>query len=115
MDLPDVAGGFVSLLLLPTLGVIGLMHRRAIPVLRWTLAGWGVLGGLALLTGETLRWSERAFLRGWLIGLGLGAAFLVVALASRDRRIKPWIRLALAALTIAAFLRALWEFVARYA
>ena len=65
--------------------------------------------------GDLVDYAQRAFLRGWLIGLGLGGAFLIVALASRDRRIKPWIRLALAALTVAAFARALWEFVARYA
>jgi hypothetical protein len=113
--LPELVSGFVSLLLLPALGVIGLMHRRAIPVLRWTLAGWAVLGGLALLTGHTAGWSESAFRRTWLLGLGLGAAFLLVALAHRDRRIAPWIRLALAAMTVAVFVRSLWEFVGRYA
>ncbi len=114
-NLPELASGFVSLLLLPTLGVVGLMHRRAIPVLAWTLAAWVALGGLALWTRHTLTWSPSHFRRGWLIGLGLGAAFLAIALLNQDRRVKPWIRLALALLTVAVFARSLLEFVGRYA
>jgi len=113
-DLPELASGFVSLLLLPTLGVVGLMHRKAIPALAWTLLGWAVLGGVLLLTHHTLVWSETRFRRGWLLGMGLGAAFLAIALLHQDRRIKPWIRLGLACLTIAVFARSLWEFVERY-
>lgn len=114
-DLPELTSGFVTLLLLPTLGVIGLMHRRAIPVLAWTLGAWGLVGGLALFTHHTLAWSERRFLRGWLLGLGLGGAFLVVAVLHADRRVKPWIRSGLALLTVIVFVRSLWEFVQRYA
>lgn len=114
-DLPELASGFVSLLLLPTLGVVGLMHKRAIPVLGWTLVAWGVLGAVALATGHTLMWSQGRFLRIWALGLGLGAAFLFVALLNRDKRVKPWIRLGLALLTLAVFARSLYEFVTRYA
>lgn len=113
--LPELASGFVSLLLLPTLGVIGLMHKRAIPVLRWTLVGWLVLGGIALASGQTLLWSRGRFLRGWALGLALGAAFLAIAMLNRDRRVAPWIKLALGTLTVVVFARSLYEFVARYA
>lgn len=112
--LPELASGFVSLLLLPTLGVVGLMHRRAIPVLAWTLVTWVVLGALAWWTDHTLNWPRGRFLRGWLIGVGLGAAFLLIALLNQDRRVKPWIRRALALLTVAVFARSLMEFVERY-
>lgn len=114
-DLPELTSGFVTLLLLPTLGVIGLMHRRALQVLAWTLVAWAVLGGLALYTHHTLAWSERRFLRGWLLGLGLGAAFLLVALLHADKRVKPWIRSGLALLTVVVFVRSLFEFLQRYA
>ncbi|NOT29994.1 MAG: hypothetical protein HOP15_06045 [Planctomycetes bacterium] len=113
-DLPELASGFVSLLLLPTLGVVGLMHRRAIPVLAWTLVAWLVLGALALWTEHTLEWSRERFLRGWLLGLGLGAVILLIAVLKQDRRVKPWIRLVLALVTMAVFTRSLLEFVDRY-
>ena len=112
--LPELASGFVSLLLLPTLGVVGLMNRRAIPLLGWTLFAWAVLGGVALWTHHTWLWSQGRFLRGWALGLGLGTAFLFVAVLNQDRRVKPWIRLALALLTVAVFARSLLEFVRRY-
>jgi hypothetical protein len=114
-DLPELTSGFVTLLLLPTLGVIGLMHRRAIPLLAWTMVVWTLLGGLALYTHHTLAWSERHFLRGWLLGLGLGAAFLLVALLHADKRVKPWIRSGLALMTVVVFVRSLFEFLQRYA
>lgn len=106
---------FLGLLLLPTLGVIGLMDRRAIPVLRWTLIAWIVLGGLALATGNTWSWNPDRFLRLWALGIGLGAAFLAIAVARRDRRVRPWLRAALALLTLAAFARALLVFLERHA
>ncbi len=112
--LPELASGFVSLLLLPTLGVVGLMHRRAIPVLVWTLVAWIGLGALGWWTEHTLTWTRQRFLRGWLLGIGLGAAFLLIALLNQDRRVKPWIRRALALLTVAVFARSLMEFVGRY-
>mgnify|MGYP001455944038 CR=1 FL=1 len=113
-DLPELASGFVSLLLLPTLGVLGLMHRRAIPVLAWTLVAWLVLGAFGLWTERTLAWSRERFLRVWLLGLVLGAAFLLIAMLKQDRRVKPWIRLVLALVTMAVFARSLLDFVARY-
>jgi hypothetical protein len=114
-DLPELASGFVSLLLLPTLGVVGLLHRRALPLLGWTLVAWLVLGALGAWTGHTGPWSRERFLHGWLLGAGLGAAFLGIALLNQDRRVKPWIRFGLALLTVAVFARSLLEFVRRFA
>ena len=114
-NLPELASGFVSLLLLPTLGVVGLMHRRAVQVLGWTLLTWLVLGTVALWTHYTWKWSENRFMQGWVLGLGLGAAFFLIALLYRDERVAPWIRFALALVTIAVFLRSLMEFVQHYA
>ncbi len=113
--LPEVGGGFVALLLLPTLAVIGLMNRRAIPVLGWTLAAWFVFGVIALYTHNTLVWSQNRFLRVWVLGIGLGAAFLLIAVLRNKRKIKPWVRIGLALITIAVFVRALVAFFQRYA
>ena len=114
-DLPELASGFVSLLLLPTLGVVGLMHKRAVQVLAWTLVAWLVIGAIALWTHHTWKWSGNRFMHGWVLGLGLGAAFLVIAALNRDKRIAPWIRLGLALLTLAVFARSLLQFFSRYA
>ncbi len=114
-DLPELTSGFVTLLLLPTLGVIGLMNRRALPVLAWTVVAWGVLGGLALYTHHTLIWSRNRFLHGWALGLGLGTGFLVIAFLYADKRIKPWIRVGLALVTVVVFARSVLEFLERYA
>lgn len=114
-QLPELGRDFVALLLLPTLGVIGLMHRRAIPVLRWTLVGWVAFGAGALLSGHTFTWSQGRFLRLWLLGAALGAAFLAIAVLRTDRRVKPWLRAALALLTLFAFARAMLVFLERHA
>jgi hypothetical protein len=114
-DLPELASGFVSLLLLPTLGVVGLMHKRALQVLAWTLVVWLVVGAIALWTHFTWKWSENRFLHGWALGLGLGAAFLLIAALNRDRRVAPWIRFGLALLTLTVFVRSLMQFLQRYA
>ena len=114
-DLPELASGFVSLLLLPTLGVTGLMHRRAVPVLGWTLVAWLVCGAIALWTHYTWKWSENRFMHGWALGLGLGSAFLFIAALNRDKRIAPWIRLGLALVTVTVFVRSLIQFLEHYA
>ena len=113
--LPELASGFVTLLLLPTLGVLGLMEKRAIPVLSWTLVLWALLGAFALYTHHTLRWSENRFLHGWALGLGLGSAFLIVAWMRNNPRVAPWLKLGLSLLTVAVFVRSLLVFLQRYA
>jgi hypothetical protein len=114
-DLQDLASGFVTLLLLPTLGVLGLMQKRAIPVLGWTLALWTVLGGTALYAHHTFQWSQNRFLHGWLMGLGLGTTFLIIALMRNNPRIAPWLKFGLALVTLAVFAQSLLRFLERYA
>jgi hypothetical protein len=114
-ELHSLGRDFFVLLMLPTLGVLGLMHRRAIPVLRWTLIGWTVFGLGALLTGHTFSWSAGRFLRLWLLGVALGAAFLGIAVLRNNRRVKPWLKVGLALLTLLAFARALLLFLERHA
>jgi hypothetical protein len=114
-NLPELASGFVSLLLLPTLGVLGLLQKRAIPVLAWTLGIWAVAGGIALYTHETLGWSENRFLRTWVLGLGLGSTFLAIAWLRTHKKVAPWLKLLLALVTVAVFVRSLGEFLKRYA
>ena len=111
----EIANAFVTLLLLPLLGVIGLMQKRAIPVLIWTLVLWGVFGVWALYTEHTFDWSEKRFLRGWLLGLGLGLAFMVVAWLRNQPKVSPWIKIGLGAATFTFFARGLYLFVSRYA
>jgi hypothetical protein len=113
-NLPELASSFVSLLLLPALGVIGLMHRRAVTVLGWTLLAWFLLGVVALATHHTAPWDTNHFLRVWGLGIALGTVFLLIAVLNRDKRLAPWIRLGLALLTVAVFARSLLEFVRRY-
>jgi hypothetical protein len=114
-DLQEFANGFVTLLLLPTLGVLGLMQKRAIPLLAWTLVGWTLLGGAALYTHHTFQWSQNRFLHGWLVGIGLGSVFLVIALLRNNPRVAPWLKLALALVTLAVFAQSLLQFLERYA
>jgi len=114
-NLPELFVGFVSLLLLPTLGVLGLMRKRALPVLAWTLGLWALVGALALWRHETLGWSENRFLRTWVLGLVLGVAFLVIAHLRKHKKVAPWLKFALALLTVVAFVRSLFEFLGRYA
>lgn len=114
-NLPELASGFVSLLLLPTLGVLGLLQKRAIPVLAWTLGLWLVAGAIALYTHETLGWSENRFLRAWVLGLGLGSTFLAIAYLRSHKKVAPWLKLVLALVTVAVFLRSLGAFLQRYA
>ena len=113
-NLPELASGFVTLLLLPTLGVLGLMQKRAIPVLAWTLGVWAVAGGIALYLHETLGWSENRFLRGWVLGLCLGTTFLVIAALRNHKKVAPWLKLVLALVTVAVFVRSLGEFLKHY-
>jgi hypothetical protein len=114
-ELNSLGRDFFVLLLLPTLGVLGLMHRRAIPVLRWTLIAWVAFGVVALASGHTLGWSSGQFLRRWLLGVALGAAFLAIAVLRTNRRVKPWLKIGLALLTLLAFARALMVFLERHA
>ena len=113
-DLPTLAIGFVSLLLLPALGVAGLFRQKVTPVLSAAMFLW-LLGGVwALSTGWHAGLTEARFLRLWLVGLTLGGGLLLVARLREKRRTWRWIRFALALATVAVFVRALMSFLHTY-
>jgi len=114
-DLSHVAGAFVSLLLWPTLGVLGLLQKRAIPVLAVTWVLWMVVGAWAQLSGNDLGFGEKHFRQAWLVGLGVGAVLVSIAWLCNQPRVAGWIKVALGALTIAVFVQALYVFVTRLA
>jgi hypothetical protein len=114
-DLMPLALGFVSLLLLPSLGVIGMFRQKVTPVLTAAVFVW-LLGGVwALSTGWSGGLSEQRFLRLWLVGLTVGGGLLLVARLREKRKTWRWIRLALAIATIVVFVKALLAYVQTYA
>jgi hypothetical protein len=107
--------GFVSLLLLPALGVAGLFRQKVTPVLSAVLFAW-LLGGVwALSTGWDAGLPEQRFLSLWLVGLVLGGGLLFVARIREKRRTWKWVRLAMAATTVVVFVRALMAYVDSFA
>ena len=106
--------GFVSLLLLPALGVAGLFKQKVTPVLGGVVFLW-LLGGVwALSAGWHAGLTEARFLRLWLLGLTLGGGLYLVARLREKRKTWKWIRLALAVVTVAVFVRALISFLQTY-
>jgi hypothetical protein len=114
-DLPTLAIGFVSLLLLPALGVAGLFKQKVAPVLGGVVFLWLLGGAWALSTGWHAGLTEARFLRLWLMGLILGGGLYLVARLREKRRTWKWVRLILTLLTIAVFVRALISFIHTYA
>ncbi len=106
--------GFVSLLLLPALGVAGLFKQKLTPVLSAMLFAWLMGGAWALSTGWHAGLQEQAFLRLWLVGLVLGGGFLFIARLREKRRTWKWVRLALGAMTVIVFVRAVMAYVSTY-
>jgi len=106
--------GFVSLLLLPALGVAGLLKQKVTPVLSAAVFAW-LLGGVwALCAGWTAGLSEGRFLRLWMIGLTLGGGLLFVARLRERRKTWRWVRFVMTALTLAVFVKALMSYLATY-
>ncbi len=110
----DAIFGFVTLLLFPLLGVLALFKQRASTLL-WTAVGlWISIGGLSLF----LQWPASAqgsgFLHGYLIGTLLGLGFLLVDWLRRRRKVAKWLKLGIALLTLAAFGKALHDFLQRH-
>jgi len=107
--------GFVSLLLLPALGVAGLFRQKVTPVLSALLFAW-LLGGVwALSTGWNAGLPAQRFLKLWLLGLVLGGGLLFIARLREKRRTWMWVRLVLGAMTVIVFIRALMEYVHTFA
>ena len=106
---------FVTLLVLPFLGVLGLLKRRAQPWLLGTLAIWLVVGAVALSNDSWTGADRPRWVRIYALGLVLGLAFLTIEKLRRKRAVARWLKLVLAAITLAAFVRALMLFASAYA
>lgn len=114
-SLVDLAIGFVTLLLLPLLGVLAMLRKRAIPWLVATLAIWILLGAWAVRSPLFADVPFERRVRTYWVGVALGTAFILIAWLRTRRRVARWVKLALGAFTLAAFARALWSFLHSYA
>ena len=107
--------GFVTLLVFPLLGLLGMMKKRASPTLLAAVLAWTILGALGLL----LKWhpgvTRTAFTHGWLVGVALGGGFLAIDWLRSQRKISRWLKLAIGAITVAVFAKALHDFLLHYA
>lgn len=107
--------GFFTLLLLPFLGVMSLLKRRAVPWLAWFALCWGA-GGWLYLRSLTQDTPEREPLeRAWRVGAALAGAFLVTAWVVGRPRVARGLKLLFAVLAVLTFLRALYLYVNAYA
>lgn len=106
--------GFVTLLLLPFLGVLGLFAKSATKVLGLATVAWG-LGGWAYL--ESLSPLDPGYspaVRAWRVGLLLSAAFFAVAWLARRPRVARGIKLAFAVTSVLVFIKALHMYLHSY-
>ena len=106
---------FVTLLLFPLLGILGLLKSRASPVLASALLIWLVVGVVALARDWHPGLTRTEFVHGWLIGAGLGLCFLAVDRLRRKRKISRLLKLCLATLSVIVFVQALRDFLQRHA
>ncbi|MCC7013134.1 MAG: hypothetical protein IT454_11275 [Planctomycetes bacterium] len=111
----QAALGFVTLLLLPFLGVLGLLRKRALPWLGGATAAWALAGGVYGLGLAADDPSRAPFLRAWRVGLALGLAFFAVAWIVRRPRVARGLKWAFALSSIAVFARALYLYLHAYA
>jgi hypothetical protein len=109
-----LAIGFVSLLLLPALGVAGLVKSKVTPVLSVAVFAWLLAGVWALSTGWNAGLPEARFLRLWMAGLTLGAGLLFVARLRERRKTWRWVRFVMTALTLFVFVKALLAWLDTY-
>ena len=111
----QVIFGFVTLLVFPLLGLLGMMKKRASSTLLSAVLVWTILGALALL----LKWhpgvTRTEFTHAWLVGMALGGGFLAIDWLRTRRKISRWLKIAIGAITVAVFAKALYDFLQRYA
>lgn len=107
--------GFFTLLLLPFLGIMGLMRKRAVPWLAVFTALWAGGGFLALQAVEPTSPDRVPLERAWRVGTFLSLAFLGTAWLVRRRTVARWLKLAFAVAAVAGFLRALYLYLNAYA
>ena len=113
-DLLPLVVGFVSLLLLPALGVAGLLKQKVTPVLSVAVFAWLLAGVWALAAGWHAGLSEGRFVRLWTIGLTLGAGLLFVARLRERRKTWRWVRFVMTAMTLVVFVKALLAWIDTY-
>ncbi|HZM00157.1 MAG TPA: hypothetical protein VFD43_07900 [Planctomycetota bacterium] len=116
-ELGPLVIGFLTLLLIPAIGVANLTRKRLTPLLALVVAAWGAVGAWALLWSRpvVLGIPRARFLRLWIAGLILGFGFLLVARLRERRKTWRWIKLAMVAATLAAFAKGLWTYLHTYA
>jgi peptidoglycan/LPS O-acetylase OafA/YrhL len=107
--------GFVTLLVFPLLGLLGMMKQRASPALLAAVLAWTLLGALALLFHWHPGATREDFTHGWLVGVALGGGFLAIDWLRTRRKISRWLKVLIGAITIAVFVKALYDFLQRYA
>ena len=110
----DAAFGFVTLLVFPLLGVLAMFKRRASPML-WAAVGlWVGGGGLMMLLGWPAAARGESFVHGYVVGTLLGFGFVVVDWLRTRRKVARWLKIVIGVLTLAAFVKALHDFLQRY-
>ena len=116
-DVGPLVIGFLTLLLIPTIGVAGLTRKKLTPLLSIVVAAWGAIGAWALISSqpEVLGIARARFLKLWVAGLILGFGFLLVARLRERRKTWRWIKLALAVVSVVAFAKALLTYLDTYA
>lgn len=107
--------GFVTLLLLPFLGVLGLFAKRATKVLGLATVAWGLGGWVYLRSLSPLDPAYSPTFRAWRVGLLLGAAFFAVAWLARRPRVARGLKIAFAVTSVVVFLKALHLYLHSYA
>lgn len=111
--------GFLSLLLLPVIGVLSLTKRKLSPALVALAAVWLALGALALIAGVP-QWvvgpaGQPQFWARWSIGMFLLLAIVLVAKLRERKKYRRWIEFALALLALLTFARGLFVFLEQFA
>lgn len=107
--------GFFTLLLLPFLGIMGLLRKRAVPWLAAFTALWAGGGFLLLQSLDRASPDHAPLERAWRVGTFLALAFLGTAWLVRRRAVARWLKFAFAVAAIVGFLRALYLYLHAYA
>lgn len=107
--------GFVTLLLFPLLGVAGLLKKGAIPWLALIVILWAALGAVALHKGWDVQMPPDRFRHLWLVGVVMGSAFVIVAWVMTRPKVSKAVKVVMALIALAVFVRALLDFLSRYA
>jgi hypothetical protein len=94
--------------------VLALLRRRASLYLVGAALVWTLGGALILWWGFAPGLASPRLERSWLVGVALGAAFLLVHWLRQQPKVSRWLKLSMALLTFFVFAKALWDFWRRY-